>query len=182
MDGMQKSCLVSMAALFLALLLFVVTTWHYKGAYEAELSSHSRLAGEVRQQNKQAAAQLEQMTRERDEKQALLNQQAKEQEEKDAERLAEIERLNFELDARPVRVRIVSATGGSCGGGSAGEEAGPAQPGAGGEAQAYGLLPEQNSRRLGIALKEVETLSAAYNSCRDTLLRDYTYSNAPGGN
>lgn len=163
-------------------IFFAAATWHYKGKYESELSSHSKLAGQVKQQNDEAEARLVVLTRERDEKQAMLDLQREQQEKKDAAAQTEIERLSDELATRPVRVRIVAAPGGSCSGSPPGEAAGSTQPGAGSEATAYGLLPEPNSRRLGIALKEVETLSAAYNSCRATLLRDYTNTDALGGN
>lgn len=144
-------------------------------------SAYNALAARVEEQNSAAALKLAELTRERDEKQALLDQQAADQEKKDAERKADIDRLTGELAARPVRVRVVAAPGGSCSGSPPGEAAGPTQPGAGSAAPAYGILPELNSRRLGIALKEVETLSAAYSSCRATLLRDHTNTDALGG-
>lgn len=170
MDGMLKTCLASMAALFLAMMFFMSTTWHYKAAYEKELTSHSKLTGEVEQQKAQAAARLEELIRERDERQAMLDKQAAEQEEKDAKRLEEIERLTGELATRPVRVRVVAAPGGGCGGGAQSEEAGTAESSAGGAAPTYGVLPEFNSRRLAGALSEVERMSAAYSSCRTALM------------
>lgn len=138
------------------------------------------LEAQVKAQNHAASEKLGKLTRERDEKQAMLNQQAEQQEKEDAEREEEIERLTYELATRPVRVRIVTQAG-ACGGGAPNDGAGAADPGAESEAPAYGLLPESNSRRLADALSEVETLSAAYNSCRARLLRNHKEADASGG-
>lgn len=131
-----------------------------------ELSS---LRAEIARQNREAEEKLAQLTQERDDKQARLNQLAREQESKDAEAQNEIDRLAGELADRPVRVRIVTEAG-PCSGGAGGGGAASADASAGDTSKTYGLLPEVNSRRLAGALKEVETLSAAYRSCRARLI------------
>ena len=129
------------------------------------------LRAQVERQNTEAEEKLKELTQERDEKQARLDRLAEEQERKDAEAQAEIDRLADELAGRPFRVRIVTEAG--AGSGSAGS-GGAADTGAseGDTGPAYGLLPEVNSRRLAGAIKEVETLSAAYRSCRARLTQD----------
>ena len=55
---------------------------------------------------------------------------------------------------------------GACSGSSSGAAATNGQDSDRYAAEASGLLPESNSKRLRAALADVETLSAAYNSCR----------------
>ena len=148
--------------------------------YHQAASRHRELEAAVRQQKNLATERLAELTAERDRKQAELDKSAKEQEDKDREAKTEIERLAGELADRPVRVRYVT-TAGQCGGGPDTDPATAAGAGAGSAAPAYGVLPEPNSRRLGAALKEVETLSAAYNSCRARLLRGHKQTYASGG-
>ncbi|MEG2046096.1 MAG: hypothetical protein RR100_04535, partial [Comamonas sp.] len=106
-------------------------------------------------------------------KQTELNDFQKTQEKKDEAATLEITRLAGELEHRPVRVRIVTqpAQCGSGGGGTQGDAAASAEAGAGNPAQAYGLLPESNSRRLGAVIAEAETVNAAYASCRAQLFK-----------
>jgi hypothetical protein len=133
------------------------------------LREYGELAGQVEQQNQQAERKLAELTAQRDMKQAALNKAAADQERKDADARAEIDRLAGELRDRPVRVRIV-AQAGSCSGGAAGDAAARAEDRAGDAGTADGVLPAENTRRLGIALTEIETLSAAYSSCRARLM------------
>ena len=132
------------------------------------LREYGELAGQVEQQNQQAERKLAELTAQRDIKQAALNKAAADQERKDADAKAEIERLAGELRDRPVRVRVV-AQAGDCSRGAAGDAAARAEDRAGDTGTAYGILPPENTRRLGAALTEIETLSAAYSSCRAML-------------
>ena len=65
-----------------------------------------------------------------------------------------------------VRVRNCTRDAGRGGGGTPGAD--PARPdvGAADTGAASGLLPEAGARRLADALTEIETISAAYSSCR----------------
>lgn len=161
MKGMEALASV----LFAALLAAVFLLGHQKG-----IAKYNDLAAAVELQKANARETLEQLTVERDELQAELDQFAEQQETKDAYALAEIERLDLELRTRPVRVRVITESG-ACGDSATGDGAGATGAGAGGGTEAYGLLPAENSERLGAALTEVETLSAAYNSCRARLVR-----------
>lgn len=128
------------------------------------------LRGQVSRQSAQAKETLDQLTKDRDEKQALLDAQAKQQEENDNAAKLEITRLADELASRPIRVRVVTA-GGACGGSAPGDTSTDTEAGAGNDASASGLLPESNSRRLRAAIKEIEALSAAYSSCRNAITK-----------
>lgn len=127
------------------------------------------LRGQVSRQSSQAKVTLDQLTKERDEKQAALDKQAQLQEGKDNAAKLEIARLADELANRPIRVRVVTASG-ACSGSATGDAANGTETGSGNDASTSGLLPETNSRRLRAAITEVETLSAAYRSCRISLL------------
>ena len=134
------------------------------------LREYGELAGQVEQQNQQAEQKLAELTAQRDIKQAALNKAAADQERKDADAKAEIDRLAGELRDRPVRVRIVTSPAGSCSGSAAGDAAASAEDRAGDTGATDGVLPAENTRRLSAALTEIETLSAAYSSCRSRLI------------
>lgn len=144
-------------------------TYHYQAVYQATDKALMALEGSVKQANDTAAAELARLTAERDKEQARLDKLVIDQEKKDADAKAEIERLAGELRNRPVRVRYVTAPSGAGSGGAASQAAGNPGTGPGDATASTGVLPDANSRRLGIALKEVETLSAAYSSCRSRL-------------
>lgn len=130
-----------------------------------------KLKGKVEQQTAQAERTLADLTEDRDKKQAALDAQAEQQEETDNAAKLEIARLADELASRPVRVRVITNTSaGLCSGSAASDHATNTTDSSGNAASASGLLPESNSRRLRSAIAEVETLSAAYNSCRGRLL------------
>ncbi|WP_314971758.1 hypothetical protein [Comamonas testosteroni] len=130
-----------------------------------------QLQARVEAQNLTAAEELARLTLERNAAQAQLDQLYQQQEKTDVLAVQEIARLSSELEQRPVRVRIVASSA-ACGTDShsaAGEPASSTDPGSADTAQAYGLLPESNSRRLGAVSAEAETINAAYASCRAAL-------------
>lgn len=126
----------------------------------------------IKIQNEEAGALLAQRTAERDAKQAALDRLAADQEKKDEAATSEIARLAGELRNRPIRVRVVaeSRAGGPGGGTAPGDAACTAAPGAGDAEPAIWVLPEATARSLGEVIAEVETMSAAYSSCRAVLL------------
>ena len=138
----------------------------YLSGKESAGKDLARLQGMIEQQADQAEHTLARLTAERDKKQARLDRLAAEQESKDADARAEIDRLAGELRDRPVRVRVVA---GGCSGSAAGDAAVRAEDRSGDTGTADGILPPENTRRLGAALTEIETLSAAYSSCRAML-------------
>lgn len=126
------------------------------------------LRGQVSRQSAQAKETLDQLIKERDEKQAQLDAKAKQQEETDNAAKDEIARLTDELANRPIRVRVITESR-TCSGSAAGNSASSAEAGAGNDVSTSGLLPEPNSQRLRAAIAEIETLSAAYNACKTKL-------------
>ena len=161
--------------LALALLLclaFGLGMWHFKAKSQAVATELQQLQASVAAQHRTANAELERLTVERNAAQARLDQLYQQQEKTDAQAVQEIARLTGELEQRPVRVRIVSLPAASGAGGcrAAGEQAASTEPGAADAAEAYGLLSAANSARLAGVIQEIETLNAAYASCRSLLL------------
>lgn len=154
------------------LVLMLALAWlvGYQSGKESAGKDLVRLQGMIEQQAEEAGQTLERLTAERDKEQARLDRLAAEQESKDADAKAEIERLAGELRDRPIRVRYVTAPSGAGSGGAASQAAVSPGDSAGDATAATGVLPESNTQRLGVALTEVETLSAAYNSCRSVLV------------
>lgn len=154
------------------MVLMLALAWlvGYQSGKESAGKDLARLQGMIEQQAEEAGQTLERLTAERDKEQARLDRLAAEQESKDADAKAEIERLAGELRDRPIRVRYVTAPSGAGSGGAASQAAVSPGDSAGDATAATGVLPESNTQRLGVALTEVETLSAAYNSCRSVLV------------
>lgn len=163
----------SLALLLSLSLAAIITIWFYasayKGSYEALQVSFKALEKSIELNNEIADERLQFLTDERDKAQAKINQQSIEREIADNEAIKTIAALNDELNSRPIRVRYITKTAqrDSC----PSSDASADTTDSGGDAtETTGLLPESNSRRLRDAVNKVETLSAAYNSCRDTLL------------
>lgn len=153
----------------IALLVLSLATAYTMGKNVVEVEL-SRLQGHVDQQAKQAKQDLERLTQERDKKQAAIDKLAKEQEAKDNAAKNQIDKLSSDLANRPIRVRIEAESG--CSDCSAtGEAASDTNNSESGARKASGLLSKENSERLRRALEEVELLSAAFNSCKQTLQR-----------
>ena len=134
--------------------------------------AYAVLEARLETQKAEAKTKLDQLTAERDQKQQELDRLHAEGEKRDASAQKEIARLGTELANRPIRVRIVAQSAGSGGGGgvAGASKAEGANAGDGDAAEAYGLLPEGNARRLGEVIREAETINAAYASCREALL------------
>lgn len=166
---------IAPGVLALALLLCLALAlgmWHLKAKSQLVATELQQLQASVATQNRTAKAELERLTAERNAAQARLDQLYQQQEKTDAQAVQEIARLTGELEQRPVRVRIVSQPSVSGAGGcrATGEQAASTDPGAADAAEAYGLLPAANSARLAGVIQEIETLNAAYASCRSLLL------------
>lgn len=137
----------------------------YFSGWESMVAQYSDLAAQVKAKNQLATEKLAELVRERDLKQAVIDRMALERESLDNEAKTEIARLGAELERRPVRVRVVTNAR-ECGGKPETESPEGAGDSEGDAGPAYGVLPKENTRRLRKALSEIETLSAAYNSCR----------------
>lgn len=128
----------------------------------------SKLKGQMAQQQEQAEIELKKaqdQTRVLHEKAA---QTLKNQEKKDREALSQINDLQRALAGQPIRVRYQAASGasGNCAARTQDEST---RTGTANRTEASGLLPRFNTQRLAAAIAEIETLSAAYSSCRATL-------------
>ena len=175
MKDPRDSLINWMLALLLVLLFALVMTLfgikHFQLKAQVVANELQQLRASVAAQNRTAEATLARLTLERNAAQAQLDQVYQQQEKADDQAVQEIARLTGELEQRPVRVRIVASSA-ACGagrGGSEGDRATSAAAGAADATQAYGLLPESNSRRLGAVIAEAETINAAYASCRVAL-------------
>ena len=160
-----------LALALLLCLVFGLCMQHFKQKAQVAGSALQLLQSSVDTQNRTAKAELDRLTAERNAAQSQLDQVYQRQEKTDVQAVQEIARLSGELEQRPVRVRIVASSA-ACGagrGGSEGDRATSAAAGAADATQAYGLLPESNSRRLGAVIAEAETINAAYASCRAVL-------------
>ena len=106
--------------LVVAVLLVLLLSWgvdHYRSKARAATTDLQQLQADVRAQNTTAKTTLERLTGERDTAQTALNQLHKQQEKNDVTSTNEIARLSDELKHRPVRVRVVTASGGGASGG-----------------------------------------------------------------
>ena len=164
---MKDDIVVLLAALLVVGLIYALG---YQSGAGSVNERYSKLQGKVTQQEEDAAKRLKEMTDKRDAIQTKLDREFLRQEGKDAAAQVEIDRLASELEHRPVRVRIVTSPSRVCSGSAATGQAEGSAVGAGHTDTAYGLLQPENTRRLAATLKEVEELSAAYSSCRNTLL------------
>ena len=165
---MKASGRLAIAASVAFTLIAIFASGYFYGSRKASIEL-ANLEGQVRQQSVHAETLLVDLTKERDKKQAALDQRARQQEETDNAAKIEIARLTDELANRPIRVRVVPESG-ACSGSATSDQASSATDSAGNAISTSGLLPESNSRRLRAAIAEVETLSAAYSSCRKGFL------------
>lgn len=171
LDAVQRWAVAALVLLCLAL------SWaadHYRKQVTARDAELGRLSAAIERQNAQAAQTLATLTAQRDAAQARLNILFQQQETADAAAQQEIDRLRNDLEQRPVRVRLVpqSADSRGSGSGAAGNACAAAHVGTADAAQTHGLLPAGNSQRLGAVIAEVETINAAYASCRARLMRE----------
>lgn len=145
-----------------------LSTWQYRRMFKATDFALTTQNAAIKALNRAAADLLEQRTAERDALQTRLNERAAAQEKTDEKAVGQIAADDKRQRAAAVRVRVHDCTrdarpgsGGAPSGPAAGPEAGSGDAGA-----ASGLLPETGARRLADALKEIETMSAAFASCK----------------
>lgn len=163
------------AALYVLAVLVVVlglATWGYRTQLKATSFALATQSTAIVQQNLVAAALLKTRTAERDAKQAELDKRAAAQEKTDEKAVAQIAADDKLQRGAPVRVRVFNCArdAGSSGGSAPGEAATTAQTGAEDAGAASGVLSKAAAGRLADALSEVETMSAAYASCRAQII------------
>jgi len=166
--------LKAIAIYVLAALVLVLglTCWQYKRMYKATDLALGIQNTAILKQNLAAAALLKTRTEERDAKQAELNKRATAQGKTDEQAVDKIAADDKLQRAAPVRVSVHNCArdAGRSGGRPAGEAAAPAGARAEDTGSASGVLSQAAAGRLADAIKEIEANSAAYASCRATLI------------
>jgi len=145
-----------------------LATWHYRAlAKTAGLALQIQNAAVVAT-NTAAQRLLDQRTKERDAKQAELDKRAEAQKETDEKAVTQITADDQRQRSAPVVVRVRNCSRDARSGGRStpGEAATSAGAGAEDAGAASGVLSKAGAGRLADALKEIETMSAAYSSCR----------------
>ena len=165
-----RIALIVLAVLSVLTIALGCTAQHYRGELKTANVTIKALNADILRANGEAKAKLDELTRDRDDKQAQLDKRAADQEKTDEAATKEIARLHGDLERAGVRVRVVAGVCRAGGGSAAGKAAGAAQAGSGYAGPATGLLPAENTRRLAGVIQEIETMSAAYASCRARLM------------
>jgi hypothetical protein len=165
-----RAALIALAVAVVLAIVFGFSAHHYKGKLATANDTITTLRGDIKRGNDEATERLKTLTRDRDDKQARLNRLAANQEKADDAAKSEIARLRGGLVRAGVRVRIVPGACGAGGDSAAGQAAGTAQTGQRDAGTGTGLLPAGNTERLAGVIQEIETMSAAYASCRARLV------------
>ena len=168
MPDLRNYALTALAALTFVLGL---STWSYRTQAKATSFALALQNNAIKAQNTAAEQLLKRRTAERDALQKKLDDRAAAQEKTDGKAVAQIGVDDKQQRAAPVRVRVLNCTrdAGSGGGRAPGDSTAAANPGAADASAASGVLSKAGARRLADALTEIETMSAAYSSCRATV-------------
>lgn len=150
-------------AIALLTILFAI----FSLGYAVGMKKYYTLLGQAKQQELQLKADYKKAQKEVEQKQKELNKIAQQQSKKDEQAKIQIKNLTNELTNQLVRVRVQPEAN-KCSGAGASTNKDTADS-EGNRIEAYGLLPELNTKRLASAIGEIETLNAAYASCRNTL-------------
>ena len=162
----------AIAALAVLVLILGLSTWSYRTQAKASSYALALQNNAIKAQNTAAEQLLKKRTAERDALQKKMDERAAAQEKTDGKAVVQIAADDKLQRAAPVRVRVLDCArdAGSGGGRATGEGAGFAHAGARDAGTASGVLPQTGARRLADALTEIETMSAAYDSCRARVL------------
>lgn len=168
MPDLRNYALMALAALVVVL---GMSTWEYRRMFKATDFALALQNNAIKAQNTAAEQLLKRRTAERDALQKKLDDRAAAQEKTDGKAVAQIGVDDKQQRAAPVRVRVLNCTrdAGSGGGRAPGEATAAAGAGAEDAGATSGVLSKAGARRLADALTEVETMSAAYASCRASL-------------
>jgi hypothetical protein len=154
----------------LAALVMVLglSTWEYRRMFKATDFALTTQNAAIKARNEDASRKLIQLTNQRDAAQAELDKRRAAQENSDGQAVTQIGSDDRKQRSTPVRVRVLNCTrdAGRGGGVAPGSAAAGSETGAADAGAASGVLPKESARRLADALTEVETMSAAYASCR----------------
>ncbi|BEP34354.1 hypothetical protein GmRootV59_13280 [Variovorax sp. V59] len=165
MPDLRNYALTALAALTFVLGL---STWSYRTQAKASNFALALQNNAIKAQNTAAEQLLKRRTEERDALQKKLDERAAAQEKTDEKAVARIGVDDKQQRAAPVRVRVLNCTrdAGSSGGRTPGEATAASGAGAEDAGAASGVLSKAGAGRLADALTEIETMSAAYASCR----------------
>jgi uncharacterized protein YxeA len=157
--------------IMISIVIAVMTslTFYYHHEFRTVSDKYLITQHDVIVQNQTAKAQLDVLTKDRDEKQKKINQQAVDQGKKDESAKKQIAVLATQLHNQPIRVRVISANRQDHNSASSSPSSASIDSAANFAATSW-ILPQSNSDRLGSAITEIETMSAAYSSCRATLI------------
>lgn len=163
---------IAVYVLSVLVLVLALSSCQYRRMFKATDFALTKQNNAIKEQNELANRRLVQLTNERDAKQAELDKRAAAQGKTDEKAVDQIEVDDKRQRATPVRVRVHDCTrdAGSGGGRPASEATTTAGARSEDTGEASGVLPQANSRRLADAIKEIEANSAAYSSCRATLI------------
>lgn len=153
----------------LMLLVLLVASFFvgYKSGQLDKTHELGVLIGAMEQQERQLNADYEKAVKQSQDTQKKIDELKTNQEKKDEQAQQAINLLSNELSRTAIRVRANSQ---SLACDSAGATSNSDNKiGEGNTPSAHWLLPKSNSKRLSAAIAEIETLSAAYASCRAVL-------------
>lgn len=149
-------------------LVLGLSTWQYRRMFKATDFALTTQNAAIKSQNDKANRRLLQLTNQRDALQAELDNRAAAQEKTDGKAVTQIAADDHQQRSAHVRVRVLNCTrdagggsGGAPGGAATGANAGAEDAGA-----SSGVLSKEGARRLADALTEIETMSAAFASCK----------------
>jgi hypothetical protein len=162
---LKQAINIALALLITALSL---SAYYYSNRYIATRDKLLLLEHDVSVNNKQASDKLKQLTVERDAKQLALNELHKKQEEKDERAKIDIQRITNQLRSNTVLVRVKPSAN-ACDRVAAADTPTNAVASAADTDARSGILSDVATERLASAIIEIETMSAAYSSCKAKL-------------
>lgn len=168
-DSVKNYIILALLALCTVLGL---STWQYRRMNAATAYALETQNAAIVSQKANAQNLLATLTERAERAEKELKDRADAQEKVDALAKDTIARDDARQRAAPVSVRYVTRGCGPSGGGTSGEAPAAAKSGDDHLPTAIGVLPPAGARRLADALTEVETLNAAYASCRTALLKE----------
>lgn len=155
-------------------LVLGLSTWEYRRMFKATDFALTTQNAAIKARNEEASRKLIQLTNQRDAAQAELDKRRAAQENSDGQAVTQIGSDDRKQRSAPVRVRVLDCTrdAGGGGGGAASQAATAADAGSADAGTSSGVLSKAAAGRLADAITEVETMSAAYASCRANLVPD----------
>lgn len=160
------------AVLLLSALCVVLglSAWHYKTRASALSFALDTQNTAIEAQNREAERKLRDLTAERDILKRVIDERAAAQRKIDGQAKTQIASDDARAAAVSVSVRCSAGPARPRGDGGASKE-GAATAARGGDAVASsGILAPEADRRFKRSVSEIETLQAAFNSCKQTLL------------